>query len=190
MMGDKPSDSCGRLPIEMTVCPTCSHGVKPSRGWTWITPPQLFGSDVCSNDYCFGCPVGGAMPETGGLLWIGSQHYDTPQKFLAEAASMGISRRLSAMPKKMQVGKTVVYLAHRQAIVTPCICVVEGDLPAKGQPGCKQCRGKGWTGKPGIFSAFRPTHWEKVVSLDTPEEDCARLRKRGIEPVIVERAES
>ena len=189
LMGDKPSASCGRLPIEMTVCPACAHGVKPSRGWTWINPLALFGAGNCENGYCGGCPVGGSVPERAGLLWIGSQHYKTPSAFLAEAQEVGISRRLSAMPKGMEAGKTVVYLAHRQAIVTPCICVAV-ETGADGQDGCTICKGRGWTGKPGIFSAFKPSHWEKVVGEDTPEEDCEKLRKRGIQPVIVTESES
>ncbi len=32
---------CGRLPLELTVCPCCSQGIKQSRGWTWIDPEKL-----------------------------------------------------------------------------------------------------------------------------------------------------
>lgn len=27
---------CGKLPLPLTTCPTCSAGVKFARGWTWV----------------------------------------------------------------------------------------------------------------------------------------------------------
>jgi hypothetical protein len=187
LMGDKPSAPCGRMPLELKVCPVCHSGIKPSRGWTWIRPKDLFGPSDCGNPYCLACPVGASPPEEGGLIWIGGQHYKTPADFLAEAARMGISRRLTAVPKRLEVGKTWVFLAHREAIRKPCQCVLP-EAEGKGQKDCKSCKGKGYVGIPAIFSAFRPSHVEKVVERSTPEEECEKLRQRGIEPVIVEQA--
>lgn len=184
LMGDRPNAPCDRLPIELKVCPICHAGIKPSRGWTWINPRALFGQDDCGLNFCGICPCGLATPEEGGLLWIGTQHYQTARDYMKEAATMGLSRRLTAVPKRFEAGKTQVYLAHRQAIIESCTCTME-ETGGQGQKGCSSCGGKGWIGRPGIFTSFRPTHVEKVVDRDTPEEECEQLRKRGIDPVIV-----
>jgi hypothetical protein len=184
LMGGEPNAPCGKLPMEMAVCPTCSQGVKPARGWTWIRPPGLFGEpSSCRSagfevggpdmqpNYCCSCPAGLGMPERAGLIWVGSQHYETVEKFMAEAREMGISRRLPAIPRGLEIDKTWVFLAHRQAVERPC-------------PTC--CRR---VHRPGIFTVFQPRRIEKVVTQETTERECAQLRGRGIEPVIVTRAE-
>jgi hypothetical protein len=168
------------------VCPTCHQGIKPSRSWTWIAPRELFGTGECSHGHCTICPVGLAVPERAGLLWIGEKFYPTTGEFLTEANAMGISRRLPAIPRGFEIGKDWVFLAHRFAMTTPCECILPGT-DVKGQKACKECKGKGFLGTPGIFSVFRPTVWEKVVDENTPEEECQALRDRGIEPVIVRR---
>jgi hypothetical protein len=38
---------CGALPIELTVCPTCSQGIKPARGWTWLNLAALVAVRGC-----------------------------------------------------------------------------------------------------------------------------------------------
>jgi hypothetical protein len=62
-----------------------------------------------------------------GLIWIGEQHYKTPEAFTREAAAMGVSRRITAVPRDFEVGETWVLLGHRKAIEKACSeC---GDLP-------------------------------------------------------------
>jgi hypothetical protein len=38
---------CERMPLALERCPTCNHGVKPSRGWTWVDGDKLFASQPC-----------------------------------------------------------------------------------------------------------------------------------------------
>src|SRR3990167_9422376 len=134
-----PSDGapCGRLPFELHACPTCGGGFKPARGWGWITPRDLFGqireivrmqvqpAEVMSEARrlctyamvtreCDSCPIGLGVPEgRHGLIWVGEGHYGTPAEFMAEARRMGVSRKIKAGPKGLELGKTIVYLAHR-----------------------------------------------------------------------------
>jgi hypothetical protein len=64
---------CGALPIELTVCPTCSQGIKPARGWTWINIAALVEVRGCRNseasnsaymDGCGDCPIADAKIQT------------------------------------------------------------------------------------------------------------------------------
>lgn len=165
LCGEALAAPCGRLPLPLEVCPCCSSGIKPSRGWTWITPSVLLGQpqplDVlagvqrrCRNEQdtvslrsgkppCTLCPAGGAIPEgRHGLLWVGEKFYGSPIAFTQEAAMLGVSRKLSALPRGFEVGKTWVYLAHRHAVF---------DAEAKVM-------------RPGIFSAFRPTRVDLVIA--------------------------
>jgi len=159
---------CARLPLPLHACPTCSGGIKPSRSWTWIEPRKLFASAPhCPLEplvsvsqiagikgkrqlavECRVCFAGHAMPEgRHGLLWIGEGFYKTPQNFLAEAQRMGVSRKVSAVPKGFNLGETVVYLAHRLAITVP----VAERVP--GEP----------TEKPGVFAIFKPAGIDLVI---------------------------
>ena len=91
------------MPIELSVCPCCNAGIKFSRGFQWIQPKVLFGSDE--------------HPERAGLIWIGAGFYDTPKKFISEASVLGVSRRLATIPRGLVLGETRIYLAHRAAII-------------------------------------------------------------------------
>jgi len=42
LMGGLLAEPCERLPFPLHECRTCGGGIKPSRGWTWIEPDELF----------------------------------------------------------------------------------------------------------------------------------------------------
>lgn len=161
LIGPAQGSPCGKLPLPLHRCPTCDQGIKPARAWTWIEPRKLFAPGACKLQdnrlLCAACPLGGAMPEgRHGLLWVGEAFYPTPHDFQREAQAMGISRKLSALPKGFALGQTWVYLAHRQAIVTE-------DGPVAG-----------------IFSCFRPTGVDLVIDPDASEapERAVRLAEQ------------
>jgi len=191
------SEPCHKLPVPLHVCPTCHAGIKPTRGWTWVGR-ELLGAD-CSADggpaaytqwckhcqFCVVCTpskvdVRGDTPETVekgkpgrfGLLWIGERYYPTPEAFMDEARRMGVSRRIPAVPKDFETGKTWVLMAHRKAIEvgSEAVSAAGGDHY--------------WT--PGIVTAFCPLRIEQLVrqSEATPEK-LAELEKRGITAVPV-----
>lgn len=48
LVSDGPGRSCGRMPLPLHVCPTCSQGIKPARGFTWIdSKPILTAAPPC-----------------------------------------------------------------------------------------------------------------------------------------------
>ena len=191
LVGPSTGAPCGRLPFPLHSCPTCGEGVKPSRSWTWIRPSELFsikphqpvvtddeyeaemvarGACSVGRDVCDGCPVGRAIPEgRHGLLWVGEGFYAKPEEFIAEARRMGVSRKLKAIPNGFELGKTVVYLAHRFAV-----------LLGTDKDG-KELRG------PGVFSTFRPTGIDLVINdaSNVPEKATKLAEKHGARIVKV-----
>lgn len=171
MVSGKAGRDCGRFPIPLTVCPTCSAGIKPARGWTWIDSGPILEANPCSSLgwSCSTCPL--QMPtDRVGLIWIGAKFYDSPQKFQSEAARMGISRRIKSIPRDFVLGKTWVWLAHRHVIQT-------NELDEDGDP----------IFRPAVFMAFLPTAIEYVVKGDEDEEELQRMIDRGITLVRIEK---
>jgi hypothetical protein len=168
LVGGNLQGSCCKLPIALHVCPTCGHGVRQTRGWTWIDPrPWLKGICKASEMASMLCPASHPdnLGERVGLLWIGRQFYPTPGHFTHEAALQGVSRRITAIPRGFVVGEHWVFLAHPEAVA------VNGD------------------GKkvPGVFSIFKPTAFEKLIT-ETQARDrelMDDLTGRGIHAVVV-----
>ena len=163
---------CGKLPIPMRVCPTCNAGIKPARGFTWFDPRKFTVGIQCKLDDCGSCILANP-PEKAGLIWIGEKFYSNPQKWTNEANSLGVSRRISRVPKGFEVGKTWIFVGHRLAIP-------DFSKKKKGtnDPVCY----------PGIFHAFLPDRIEYITKGNETEEELEALVKRGLTPVKVERA--
>ena len=169
-------EPCGKLPRELCVCPTCGSGIKPTRGWTWVSPANLFSGLKCrkANTYrhkerveCPRCPLSDVnLPKMGraGLLWIGEQFYPSPEAFVKEVRNQGLSRRIKSLPHGFKLGQTWVLLAHRLGVEQ-----------------------KDGSYLPAIFQAFKPDRVEYVVTGDETEEELDRLEKRGLTLVRVER---
>lgn len=144
LVNDGPGRGCGRLPLRLTVCKACGHGIKPSRGWTWVMPHEAFGDvEECEHEpaRCETCLLGFDMPAMAGLIWVGEKFYAHPVDFMRESMAMGVSRKVPALPRGFEVGKTVVYLAHRIAV--PSLDGAEAF--------------------PGVFTAFIPTRVDLVI---------------------------
>jgi hypothetical protein len=122
-------------------------------------------------------------------MMVGERYY-SPQSFVQEAMELGVSKRIPAIPRKLQLGKTVVYLAHKKAVevreplaVQAAMSIVEGvDNP--------QMRLLDSEKKPeyrlGVFCSFVPQRVEKLIwKSEATEETLENLRKRGIDPVII-----
>src|SRR5207302_1043216 len=76
----------------------------------------------CTDD--FPCPLCMQPDALGlcGLLWIGERFYKTTYDFDREAAALGVSRRITAIPRGFQVGKTWILFAHPKALPCPFRC--------------------------------------------------------------------
>lgn len=184
LVGSGAGQACDRLPIALTICPTCKAGIHQSRGWTWINIHGLVGGPHKDCKDKFPCPLCTETEQMGevGLLWIGERFYRTPGEFMAEGAGMGISRRIAAIPRGFKVGQTWVLLAHRK---TGCQNCAGSGWDGDTKEACVPCKGNGHI--PGIFYVFRPTRLEKIVKQSDYEDAEAMdsLRKRGITPVPV-----
>lgn len=157
---------CCKLPLPLTVCHSCGHGIKPTRGWTWITPDDIFGETGQCESVTRGlsCLLARELPARAGLLWIGEQYYATPEAFCREAKSMGISRRIATIPRGFALGETWVFLAHRKTQL---------DADNAGAA---------------VFGFFKPARVEYVVREGEAESDpdkLERLEKQGVTLVDV-----
>ena len=167
LVGDFEPAPCGRLPIPLTVCSCCGAGIKPTRGWTWIAREALNLSTCYGTTAQGGCQGCFPTEERMGLLWVGEAFYKTPAKFRQEASMVGISRRIAAVPKGFEVGKTRVLLAHRHAIkASPLL-----------------------SGDPAIFAVFTPKAIEYIVTGKESPSELDDLEKRGFNLVKVIRAD-
>lgn len=86
------------------------------------------------------------------IIWIGHGFYPTIKDFVTESARMGVSRRLSKIPK-LEYGKSKCYLIH-----------------------CQDSNNK----KPVVFGYFIVEGVELIVS-ESSNDIQKRLKERGIE---------
>jgi hypothetical protein len=108
------------------------------------------------------------------LLWVGRAFY-TPEAFSKEAAEMGISRRLTQIPKGLKLGETWVLLAHPDACYEPVSWAFHWLY------------GDGDVGRaPGVFYGFRPERLELILrQSDATPERIAKEAVRGVTVVAV-----
>lgn len=180
-MGGFAAEPCHRLPFVLDVCPTCGAGIRPSRAWTWIKAFSLFdpscysigrdekespGHNPKHCPYCVICRPGLLEEKRSGLIWIGEKFYPFPEDFIRESNAMGISRRITAVPRGFVLGETWVFVAHKKASSE----VENGKA----------------TYKPGIFQVYRPSSIEYVVTGEESDEELENMVKRGITPIKVE----
>lgn len=212
LIAGKPNAPCGRLPIPLDICPCCHGGIKPTRGWTWVQPKPLFAAKPCayqglaidsegptvmflphSEPALSGihrtCPLSDQnLPERAGLLWIGGAFYKRPEDYMSEAARMGLSRRISAVPKDFVVGETWVLLAHRECI--PNGVVMTGDCDCGTPDGVDKhldrCSVFEKAYQAGVFTMFKPERIEYVVKGTETDDELEAVVARGLTPVMVQ----
>lgn len=173
---------CCKLPFPLHVCPTCSGGIKQSRGFTWVNS-DLFKVEGCTagNASSMVCPMNRHSHKVG-LMWVGTKFYPTTTDFNNEAFGMGISKRIAQIPKDFKIGEDWIFLAHPRAITKKFNTEEMFDYLTNGGQG-HQDGDHIYT--PGIFRAFQPTAIEYVVKGDETDEELDRLEKRGLTLVKV-----
>lgn len=194
LCADGPGVPCHRLPIPLEVCPTCHAGIKQTRGWTWVTPTLLGGPctrDVVIPDaklyreHCAFCPActPALLGDKAGLIWIGEAFYKKPEDFTREAMTMGVSRRISTVPRGFKVGEHFVLIAHPKAVKTECACF----LPRQDNTliSCDSCDGSGYVYKPGIFHCFKPTRIEKILADTASAAEIKEWGDKGYTVVLL-----
>jgi hypothetical protein len=121
-------------------------------------------------------------------LGVGKEY--SPQSFTTEALLQGVSKRIHSIPKKLELGKTVIYLCHNKA------CDVPDDSPDE-LPLVKEANGDKLEQPPmvsipktkkglGIFTAFIPQRLEMLFyESEITDKLREKMAKRGISIVEI-----
>ena len=208
LCSDGVGQGCDLLPHPVEVCPCCGTGIRPARGYTWVSPDMLLphhadgwlpGNQGRAAGQHKGCPLNhpGLMGERAGLLWIGRVHYATPAAWIEEGERMGFSRRIAQVPRDFVAGETWVLVGHRDCIQDGLVCVspdeYAGTMVANMEGADKVAATwpddvhTVWADRyvPGVFHLWLPERIEYVVRGDESPEELQAYEARGIEPVQV-----
>lgn len=201
LVSDGLGEPCERLPVPIVPCPTCGSKIEFSRSFQWVkTEHALAGAKGCIDDpkHCPRCPVcypdpnlkQAEPPDRVGLMWVGETFYATPREWNAEAAKLGVSKRIPAVPKELVVGKTWVFVAHLKAIERECeACHGAGGIATPpGRMVCETCKGDGKLYTPAVFHAFRPLRVELIVTPSMKKQRWVKdlEKKHGADLKLVE----
>ncbi len=204
LVGEGFSENCHRLPFELTVCPTCGNGVRPSRAWTWIDGVKLF-KPGCEPDLKMTeisvTPGGMAPAYTGDIHCIRcvvcAPPLLVPQvEFKPDEeppANFGMSGLIWVGEKYYRYPETFIAEANRMNICRRIKAVPRGFIIGEtwvflAHTKAVFNRNDGnVTYKPGIFRAYQPTAIEYVVKGDEAEKELAGMVKRGITPIRIEK---
>lgn len=184
LRGGTVFEDCERLPWLLDTCPCCGQGYKFSRSFTWINPMNMFDpyeEPVCSvnlprdinpkhhHELCWMCNPE-LLGSKAGLVWIGEKFYPRPRDFMREAAVMGISRKIPAIPNGFEVGPAghAIFLAHIRTFAAP---QEDGSINYA----------------PGVFAAFKPTSVDLVVADENrvPEKALELAKRIGTDKVRI-----
>ena len=127
LVSDALGEPCERLPIPVVPCPCCGERIKQVRGFQWVTVDYAMkGAKPCNPEAgdhhhkgCVVCNPAILEQEKYGLIWVGEQFYPTMGDWSSEAAKLGVSKRVNAIPKGVEIGKTWVLVAHPKGISKP-----------------------------------------------------------------------
>lgn len=175
LMGEGLAMPCPALPFRLNPCSTCGHVLKAARAIAFKPKGAIMPSMMCEAHGCVACPLAAMPPDQPCGLQAVSQKFYTPQSFRAESESLGVSRRISAIPRELEIGKTWVFLAysqHKTATLPPDGAGFQQVVPDDYQE---------------VFYAFRPSRIELVVSPSwkaAHAEQVAYHEKKGV--VLVE----
>lgn len=172
LIGGILSAPCDRLPLALPVCESCGQGIKLTRSFTSFNAFLMLKCHTDCKDTKLPCLVCTPPDRESFIMTVGNRYY-TPQGFIEEGKTIGVSKRVPYIPKGMKLDETVVYLVHAEAIDT-------GEKDDKDKP----------VFKPGIFAAFIPQGVEKLVwesELDGKKGEALKKasKKQGITLVAI-----
>lgn len=182
LVGTGVAMSCDRLNYDLHACPTCSGGVHVSRTMAYLDWNRYAGKHAAGKGCSCGegCPVCNPPNKNVGLMLVGSRYYGTPEAFIKEALSMGISKRIPAIPKGITLGESWVFFYHPKAgSPQPKLC-------PDGTPQLDKSGNQIIEPTPAVFYAFKPERIEMLIwQKDATPDKLKELEKRGITPIIV-----
>ena len=136
---------CDQLPFVLTECHCCGFTPRVKRGYSYLTSKYFQPHEDCRcNSKCPICKPEQYEGERFLVMRISSRYYKTPEEYIEEAGTSGVSLRTSSLPKNLELGKTWILLSHAKAGTTTND---EGEeIPC-----------------PAIFFVFRPEAIEKLI---------------------------
>jgi hypothetical protein len=131
---------------------------------------------------CCVCNPGMMDQEKYGLIWVGEAFYPTMDDWSKEAGTLGVSKRVNAIPKGVEIGKTWVLAAHPKGMPNPWYqpkpVAEDGKNEAEEEDDDKFL--------PAICSAFRVQRIELIVTPSMEKEKWVKdLVKKGVTLVRV-----
>jgi len=183
LVGSGLSRSCDMIPLALEPCPHCGFEIPRHEGFMWLAkqyfvpPARNHRASAVKECECPpNCPVCWPAPEGKyGLMWVGSIAY-TPDSFVKEAITLGVSKKISEIPKALVLGETWIMLAHKK-------------VPFRTQYRWAELQEEPEF-KPAIFYAFRPLRVEMPIWKNKATAKRIReLEDQGITPVIFEKTE-
>lgn len=189
LCGEYIGEPCDRMPFPLTTCPVCGQGIKVSRGFTKVNPYQLWGTHQDCKDRFRPCFLCDPQDQPAYIMLVGEKYYKTPTDFLDEAHLLGISKRIPFIPKDLELGKTIIYLAHPKACEVKVAPALQEAMALVEENQTKQPRlleTERNEKRLGIFCAFIPERVEKLIwEKDATPEELEKLEKRGITPIPI-----
>jgi len=181
--------SCDRLPLPLNTCPVCGQGIKVSRGFTEINPFPLWRMHQDCKDILRPCHVCDPLNQPAYIMLVGEKYYKTPEDFMREGRELGISKRIPFIPKDLELGKTVIYLAHPKAVEVRQGVALQQAMSILEESETKQPRlleTEKVEKALGIFTAFIPQRVEKLIwESELTDKKREELEKRRITPVPI-----
>jgi len=209
---------CERMPLKLDRCPTCDHGVKPSRGWTWVDADALFADQPCQElPACAMCLLCKTMHRARPCPHCG---HDTPHEHqdvfcsddcdcdrtsvenfwrpgIGRAGLLWVGEKFypapsdfSAEAARQGISRRIHQLP-REFVVDETIVLMAHRKAIRNLhvTSTEDEREAKVEFSPGIFMVLRPTSVEYVVKGDESEKTLEGFVKRGITPVHVKRLE-
>lgn len=170
LVGSGALAECDRIPMPLPeACPCCNGGIKHTRTPRKINARQLWGEhEMCTEQQAFTCYVCHPGDDVAYVMGVGEQHYPRPQDFVDEAIRLGVSKRIPAVPRDVEIGKTKIFLTHKKALLCQ-------EKDAKGNDKYQT----------GVIYAFVVTGVEQIVKQSEYEAVKEGLAKRNITAVAV-----
>jgi hypothetical protein len=188
LMGSGMGQGCDALPLDLEPCGECGFElpkklrVMMSVHSGYLRPKILVKHSLpkdsekvgekCSDK--FPCPVCNMKFGKKFLLMTVAKEFYSPESFIEEARKYGVSKRIrpETLPKEFELGKTWVFLAHKEAIRTkdsnPDILTDERKLGEY---------------KRGLFYAFKPKRIEAIVGDNEKPEKVKDLEDEGFKVI-------
>jgi hypothetical protein len=175
---------CDGLPLELQRCECCGFEPPFSRNLQKIQAEYILQAEHKKHGISYPCkcprvcpicyPINGE-PKTFGLMFVGSQSY-TPETFIKEAFSMGVSKRIPEIPSWLKLGETWVFLAH-QKVPKVSLEELKTDGMHLKEPEYMSA----------IFYGFKPQRIEMPVwKGDLTDAELLKLEEKGITPVLLD----